>query len=159
VTLATFCAGGTREPSGPDSRCSSSPSPSSSPGLQQQSRAQQQQQQQQHQHQQQQQQQQQPTRAASSSSSGRSGDSDDQAPLQPVKSEAPEERPRDKSSVSGGGRRLAGILATHTRLRRLLGTLVHFAMDISTDTGEAVRALVIGLLVRSRGPLAPLYYP
>ncbi|XP_011504387.1 PREDICTED: protein CBFA2T3-like [Ceratosolen solmsi marchali] len=130
--------GAARDPSGPDSRCSSSPSPSSSPGPQQQIRIQ---------HSQSQQQQQQPTRVASSSSSGRSGDSDDQAPLQSVKSEreATEERPRDKTGT-GGGRRLAGILATHTRLKRLLGTLVHFAMDISSDTGEAVRALVLGLL-------------
>lgn len=35
----------------------------------------------------------------------------------------------------------------HAKLKRLLGTLVQFANDISPDTGDTVRSLVLSLLV------------
>jgi len=42
---------------------------------------------------------------------------------------------------------VSGIFAGHGKLKRLLGTLVQFATDISTDTGDTVRTLVLALLV------------
>lgn len=50
---------------------------------------------------------------------------------------------------TGGGasRCVSGIFAGHGKLKRLLGTLVQFATDISTDTGDTVRTLVLALLV------------
>lgn len=48
---------------------------------------------------------------------------------------------------SNGSKSISAIFSGHGKLRRLLGTLVHFAMDISPDTGDTVRSLVLGLLV------------
>ncbi|XP_051170223.1 protein CBFA2T2 isoform X2 [Leptopilina boulardi] len=47
---------------------------------------------------------------------------------------------------SNASKSISTIFSGHSKLRRLLGTLVHFAMDISPDTGDTVRSLVIGLL-------------
>ena len=42
---------------------------------------------------------------------------------------------------------ISNIFAPHDNLKRLLGTLVQFAKDISPETGDNVRNLIIGLLV------------
>ncbi|XP_020284027.1 protein CBFA2T3 isoform X2 [Pseudomyrmex gracilis] len=47
---------------------------------------------------------------------------------------------------SGASRCVSGIFAGHGKLKRLLGTLVQFATDISADTGDTVRTLVLTLL-------------
>lgn len=99
------------------------------------------------------------TTRANSSSSARSPESDDQnTSLQPLKTEsllsedatlATNHRTDETKSESNGigGRCISAIFATHSKLRRLLGTLVQFATDISPDTGDTVRALVLNLLV------------
>ncbi|KAK2579134.1 hypothetical protein KPH14_001304 [Odynerus spinipes] len=48
--------------------------------------------------------------------------------------------------VSNGARCITGVFAGHGKLKRLLGTLVQFATDISADTGDTVRTLVLALL-------------
>ena len=47
-----------------------------------------------------------------------------------------------------GSKSISTIFSGHGKLKRLLGTLVQFAMDISLDTGDTVRSLVLGLMVR-----------
>ncbi|KAG5318158.1 MTG8R protein, partial [Pseudoatta argentina] len=47
---------------------------------------------------------------------------------------------------TGVSRCVSGIFAGHGKLKRLLGTLVQFATDISADTGDTVRTLVLALL-------------
>ena len=130
---------------GTESRGSSSPSPSSSPGS--------------HYHQ--------PLKLTSQQqSSARSPDSDDQQqqqhqgpPLQSLKTEVEDGSHRQDegskcSEANGAGanssRCISSIFAAHGKLKRLLGTLVQFAMDISPDTGDTVRTLVLGLLVSYR---------
>lgn len=51
------------------------------------------------------------------------------------------------NGTGGASRCVSGIFAGHGKLKRLLGTLVQFATDISTDTGDTVRTLVLALLV------------
>lgn len=94
----------------------------------------------------------------------RSSDNDSPLPSQSVKSELEEgpgaanAGPRtDEQSDgvvlangtggAGASRCVSSIFAGHGKLKRLLGTLVQFATDISTDTGDTVRALVLALLV------------
>ncbi|XP_014603871.1 PREDICTED: protein CBFA2T2 [Polistes canadensis] len=48
--------------------------------------------------------------------------------------------------LSNGVRCITGFFAGHGKLKRLLGTLVQFATDISADTGDTVRTLVLALL-------------
>lgn len=48
---------------------------------------------------------------------------------------------------NNGPRCIANIFTGHTKFRRLLGTLVQFANNISNDTGDTVRTLIFGLLV------------
>lgn len=50
--------------------------------------------------------------------------------------------------VNGSVRCIASVFSGHAKLKRLLGTLVQFANNISTETGDTVRTLVLGLLVR-----------
>lgn len=50
------------------------------------------------------------------------------------------------SAEGNGSKSISSIFSGHSKLRRLLGTLVHFAMEISLDTGDTVRSLVLGLL-------------
>lgn len=96
-----------------------------------------------------QQQQTNPTSRATSSLSTRSADSDDGCTTRQScgndkfagKSEDAEPK------CDSANRCIAGIFGAHGKLKRLLGTLVHFAMDISPDTGDTVRSLVLGLLV------------
>ncbi|XP_029660885.1 protein CBFA2T1 [Formica exsecta] len=92
----------------------------------------------------------------------RSSDNDSPLPSQSVKSELEEgsgavnagPRTDDQSdgpalangTGSGASRCVSSIFAGHGKLKRLLGTLVQFATDISTDTGDTVRALVLALL-------------
>ncbi|XP_014298403.1 uncharacterized protein LOC103579322 isoform X3 [Microplitis demolitor] len=47
---------------------------------------------------------------------------------------------------NNGPRCIANIFTGHTKFRRLLGTLVQFANNISNDTGDTVRTLIFGLL-------------
>ncbi|XP_043269924.1 protein CBFA2T2 isoform X2 [Venturia canescens] len=47
---------------------------------------------------------------------------------------------------TAANRSVAAIFAGHGKLKRLLGTLIQFASNISQDTGESVRALILGLL-------------
>jgi len=54
------------------------------------------------------------------------------------------------NGTAGVSRCVSGIFAGHGKLKRLLGTLVQFATDISTDTGDTVRTLVLALLVGKR---------
>lgn len=95
----------------------------------------------------------------------RSSDNDSPLPSQSVKSELEEGHgaansgPRTDEqgdgvvlangtgTSAGASRCVSSILAGHGKLKRLLGTLVQFATDISTDTGDTVRALVLALLV------------
>lgn len=51
------------------------------------------------------------------------------------------------SNATTGTRCIAGVFAGHGMFKRLLGTLVQFATDISPDTGDTVRTLVLALLV------------
>lgn len=53
------------------------------------------------------------------------------------------------SAEGNGSKSISSIFSGHSKLRRLLGTLVHFAMEISLDTGDTVRSLVLGLLVKT----------
>ncbi|XP_063975124.1 protein CBFA2T1 isoform X2 [Diachasmimorpha longicaudata] len=49
--------------------------------------------------------------------------------------------------LNGGGLRcISSVFAGHAKLKRLLGTLVQFANNISTETGDTVRCFVFGLL-------------
>ncbi|XP_076672131.1 CBFA2/RUNX1 partner transcriptional co-repressor nervy isoform X2 [Andrena cerasifolii] len=50
------------------------------------------------------------------------------------------------SNATTGTRCIAGVFAGHGMFKRLLGTLVQFATDISPDTGDTVRTLVLALL-------------
>ncbi|EZA57352.1 hypothetical protein DMN91_003118 [Ooceraea biroi] len=50
------------------------------------------------------------------------------------------------NGTASASRCVSGIFAGHGKLKRLLGTLVQFATDISTDTGDTVRTLVLALL-------------
>ncbi|XP_036147090.1 protein CBFA2T3 [Monomorium pharaonis] len=50
------------------------------------------------------------------------------------------------NGTGGASRCVSGIFAGHGKLKRLLGTLVQFATDISADTGDTVRTLVLALL-------------
>ncbi|XP_076655000.1 CBFA2/RUNX1 partner transcriptional co-repressor nervy [Halictus rubicundus] len=50
------------------------------------------------------------------------------------------------SNGTAGTRCIAGVFAGHGMFKRLLGTLVQFATDISPDTGDTVRTLVLALL-------------
>jgi hypothetical protein len=50
-------------------------------------------------------------------------------------------------TTGAASRCVNGIFAGHGKLKRLLGTLVQFATDISADTGDTVRTLVLALLV------------
>lgn len=93
----------------------------------------------------------------------RSSDNDSPLPSQSVKSELEEgsgaanavvrtDEQSDSAALtngtgSGASRCVSSIFAGHGKLKRLLGTLVQFATDISTDTGDTVRALVLALLV------------
>lgn len=93
----------------------------------------------------------------------RSSDNDSPLPSQSVKSEVEEgsgaanpgartDEQSDGTALtngisSGASRCVSSIFAGHGKLKRLLGTLVQFATDISTDTGDTVRALVLALLV------------
>lgn len=93
----------------------------------------------------------------------RSSDNDSPLPSQSVKSELEEgsgvinagartDEQSDGAALangtgSGAARCVSSIFAGHGKLKRLLGTLVQFATDISTDTGDTVRALVLALLV------------
>jgi len=93
----------------------------------------------------------------------RSSDNDSPLPSQSVKSELEEgsgaanagartDEQSDGAALtngtgSGASRCVSSIFAGHGKLKRLLGTLVQFATDISTDTGDTVRALVLALLV------------
>ncbi|XP_015179756.1 PREDICTED: protein CBFA2T2 [Polistes dominula] len=52
----------------------------------------------------------------------------------------------EASPLSNGVRCITGFFAGHGKLKRLLGTLVQFATDISADTGDTVRTLVLALL-------------
>ncbi|KAG7213268.1 hypothetical protein KM043_002568 [Ampulex compressa] len=65
------------------------------------------------------------------SGAGRSDEQPDGAPL---------------SNGTGSARCIGGVFAGHGKLKRLLGTLVQFATDISPDTGDTVRTLVLALL-------------
>ncbi|KAL0102946.1 hypothetical protein PUN28_018329 [Cardiocondyla obscurior] len=92
----------------------------------------------------------------------RSSDNDSPLPSQPLKPEVVEEGapgaanvgPRTTDEQSDGvalangtaSRCVSGIFAGHSKLKRLLGTLVQFATDISADTGDTVRTLVLALL-------------
>lgn len=49
---------------------------------------------------------------------------------------------------STGLKSISSIFAGHTKLKRLLGTLVQFANNISNEVGDTVRTLIFGLLVR-----------
>ncbi|XP_044008249.1 protein CBFA2T1 isoform X2 [Aphidius gifuensis] len=48
--------------------------------------------------------------------------------------------------LNGSVRCIASVFSGHAKLKRLLGTLVQFANNISTETGDTVRTLVLGLL-------------
>ncbi|XP_018393091.1 PREDICTED: protein CBFA2T2 [Cyphomyrmex costatus] len=93
----------------------------------------------------------------------RSSDNDSPLPSQSLKPELEEAaagtanaglRTTDEQSdgavlangTAGASRCVSGIFAGHGKLKRLLGTLVQFATDISTDTGDTVRTLVLALL-------------
>ncbi|KZC09084.1 Protein CBFA2T3 [Dufourea novaeangliae] len=54
--------------------------------------------------------------------------------------------PTASSNGTNGTRCVAGVFAGHGMFKRLLGTLVQFATDISPDTGDTVRTLVLALL-------------
>ncbi|XP_053981135.1 protein CBFA2T2 [Hylaeus volcanicus] len=54
------------------------------------------------------------------------------------------------SNGTNGTRCIAGVFAGHGMFKRLLGTLVQFATNISPDTGDTVRTLVLTLLNGSR---------
>ncbi|XP_043264104.1 protein CBFA2T1 [Colletes gigas] len=63
------------------------------------------------------------------------------------------EEQNDVSALSNGTtgtRCIAGVFAGHGMFKRLLGTLVQFATNISLDTGDTVRTLVLTLLNGSR---------
>jgi len=92
----------------------------------------------------------------------RSSDNDSPLPSQSLKSDledGPANAGPHKADEQGDGAALAngtvgaasrcvnGIFAGHGKLKRLLGTLVQFATDISADTGDTVRTLVLALLV------------
>lgn len=60
------------------------------------------------------------------------------------------EEQNDVPALSNGTtstRCIAGVFAGHGMFKRLLGTLVQFATNISPDTGDTVRTLVLTLLV------------
>ncbi|XP_047368764.1 protein CBFA2T2 isoform X2 [Vespa velutina] len=57
-----------------------------------------------------------------------------------------EEQVEANPLLSNGVRCITGVFAGHGKLKRLLGTLVQFATDISADTGDTVRTLVLALL-------------
>lgn len=108
-------------------------------------------------------------RAEHKGATGCSGSSDNGSPLppQPLKPEFEDEiggnssaapancrteEQNDVPAVSNGTtgtRCIAGVFAGHGMFKRLLGTLVQFATDISPDTGDTVRTLVLALLVNS----------
>ncbi|XP_076175334.1 CBFA2/RUNX1 partner transcriptional co-repressor nervy [Ptiloglossa arizonensis] len=63
------------------------------------------------------------------------------------------EEQNDVPALSNGTtstRCIAGVFAGHGMFKRLLGTLVQFATNISPDTGDTVRTLVLTLLNGSR---------
>lgn len=75
----------------------------------------------------------------------RSVDNDSLLPSSKIENrEADDIQPTDKNGVSNC---VSSIAAGHAKLKRLLGTLVQFATDISPDTGDTVRSLVMALLV------------
>ncbi|XP_011637566.1 protein CBFA2T3-like, partial [Pogonomyrmex barbatus] len=92
----------------------------------------------------------------------RSSDNDSPLPSQSLKPELEEGAPGAGNAASrtdeqtdgvalangtaGASRCVSGIFAGHSKLKRLLGTLVQFATDISADTGDTVRTLVLALL-------------
>lgn len=49
--------------------------------------------------------------------------------------------------LNGNIRCITSVFSGHAKLKRLLGTLVQFANNISTETGDTVRTLVLSLLV------------
>ncbi|XP_023246944.1 protein CBFA2T3-like [Copidosoma floridanum] len=65
-----------------------------------------------------------------------------------LKTEAPDDGPSQQrqEEPNGTARCISGVFAAHGKLRRLLGTLVQFAMDMSPEVGDSVRSLVLGLL-------------
>ena len=91
---------------------------------------------------------------------GSAGSSGTESPLsshsiKPENDDSPGCRQQDEiqnnNEANGGGsgtRCVSGIFAGHGKLKRLLGTLVQFATNISPETGDSVRTLVLGLLVR-----------
>ncbi|XP_076239004.1 CBFA2/RUNX1 partner transcriptional co-repressor nervy [Calliopsis andreniformis] len=107
-------------------------------------------------------------RAEHKGATGCSGSSDNDSPLpsHPLKPEFEDgggggssssgppancrtEEQNDVPAVSNGTtgtRCIAGVFAGHGMFKRLLGTLVQFATDISPDTGDTVRTLVLALL-------------
>lgn len=94
----------------------------------------------------------------------RSSDNDSPVPSQSLKPELEEgpganagpnacrtdEQSDGVALANGTSRCVSSIFAGHGKLKRLLGTLVQFATDISTDTGDTVRTLVLALLVGER---------
>ncbi|XP_024943840.1 protein CBFA2T1 isoform X2 [Cephus cinctus] len=88
--------------------------------------------------------------------SSRSSDSESPVPSSQshLKSEKEDSRLDDSQQIeatgsglsNGNGRGVSGVFGGHGKLKRLLGTLVQFATDISPDTGDTVRSLVLGLL-------------
>lgn len=97
----------------------------------------------------------------------RSSDNDSPLPSQSLKPELEESAPGAVNAgprttdeqgdgtalangTAGASRCVSGIFAGHGKLKRLLGTLVQFATDISADTGDTVRTLVLALLVGKR---------
>lgn len=86
----------------------------------------------------------------------RSSDNDSPLSSLPLKNDTDEgsfkldetENTGEGNGVSNGGfKTISAIFSGHGKLKRLLGTLVQFAMDISLDTGDTVRSLVLGLMV------------
>ncbi|XP_034949697.1 protein CBFA2T2 isoform X3 [Chelonus insularis] len=100
----------------------------------------------------------------SSTSNERLSDSSENRKLYPVKSIKPENdqhsgaaqkpqestfnsEPNAQAKITNVGlKTISSIFTGHTKLKRLLGTLVQFANNISTETGETVRNLIFGLL-------------
>ncbi|XP_066594301.1 protein CBFA2T3 [Prorops nasuta] len=88
---------------------------------------------------------------ASARNSSRSPETRSPLPSQLVKVDYDEEAASSRAEVenessNGGSKCIPSVLAGHGKLKRLLGTLVQFASDISQDTGDTVRALVLALL-------------
>jgi len=94
----------------------------------------------------------------------RSSDNDSPLPSQSLKPDLEEaanaashKTDEGDSAVLANGtasRCVSGIFAGHGKLKRLLGTLVQFATDISADTGDTVRTLVLALLVSKLAGIA-----